>query len=281
MQTSYSQNPAAFYEGMPVDSGPKDDASTIVEETNGIDPGLLVFRGTDRARQATLPPATAADADAIVATFATSASQQVLDDAGELDGVIGLGRISPPSKLDFIFSNHADWDATTITLVGRDQDGVEITESVSVPNGGNATVTTTNYFSFVESITVPAQSGTSGSMTVGTKGPADRTLDGADVIGVSLLTQKARSTFVAADNETYEDEERMPVRKEGRIAVACETAFEAGQRPLVRLAATGAERLGAFRATDDDGGDCVRWNRARFITSGTAGAIGVLEVRKD
>lgn len=278
MQLTYSQVPDAFYEGQPVDDGPKDDASTLVEEAAGIDPGLLVFRGTDRERQAQLPPAVAADPDGIVASFTTSTGVQTLTAGSGLNGVIGAERISPPSLIDFVLNSHADWDATNLTLVGLDENGLPVTELVAIPNGGNATITSANHYSFVQSVSVPPQSGTGGTMTGGVQAAAGRTLDGEDVIGVSVRTHKARTSLVAADCETYEDEERMPVRKMGRVAVLCETAFTAGQRPLARVVAAGAERLGAFRAGSTDGGDCIPWNRARFVSSGGAGEIGVLEI---
>lgn len=279
-QLSYSQNPAKAYPGMPADNGFKDDVSCVVEETNGIEPGLVVMRGTGGDKTVRLPPAATADVDAIAATIGSTAGEQVLDTGGELDGVIGLGLISPPSRIDLILDSHVDWDATSATLVYEDENGVEQTETLSIPNGGNATVSSVGYASRVVSLTIPAQSGTGGTATLGIQGAAGRSLGGGDVMGVSLRTHKTRADLSAADNELYEDEDVLPVRRQGRIFVTVENAFAAGDRPLVRLVAAGAEKLGAIRVGDNDGGDCAPWPNARLLTSGSAGAIGVLEIKQ-
>src|SRR5688500_5297032 len=57
-QTSFTAKPPLGFPGMPHDTGFTDDISCIVEEADGIAPGLVVVRGTDRERQAKLPTAT-------------------------------------------------------------------------------------------------------------------------------------------------------------------------------------------------------------------------------
>ena len=278
MQLTYSQDPSAAYPGTPADDGFKDDVRFVVEETNGIEPGLVVMRGTGGAKTARLPPAVAADVDAIATTTATAASPQTLDDSGELDGTIGLGLISPPSKISLIMDSDTDWDATTATIVYRDENGVQQTESLAIPDGGNATVKTVGYASYVESLVIPAQTGTGGSFTVGIGGVDDRTLAGGDVLGVAVRQHKARLDNSASDAELHEDESVMPVRRKGRIWVTVENAFAAGDRPLVRVVATGSEDLGAIRVDDDDSNDCIPWSGARLMSSGSAGELGLLEV---
>lgn len=278
MQLNYTQDPAVGFPGQPADDGFKDDGRAVVEETNGIEPGLVVMRGTGGAKTARLPPAVAADVDAIIATFATSGAEQVLDTAGELDGVIGLGQISPPSRIDFALNSSADWDATTMVVVYKDENGVERTENLSIPDGGNTTLTTTGFAKYVKSVTVPAQSGAGGSMTAGVGAAANRTLDGGDVLGVSVRRHKARLDFSAVDAELHEDESVMGVRRKGRILVTVENAFEAGDHPLVRVVADGAEKRGAIRVGDSDSGDCIPWTKARLMSTGGAGEVGVLEV---
>lgn len=275
MQTTYSQDPSVAYPGQPADNGFKDDISTIVEETDGIAPGLVVFRGTGGDRTARLPTSPAADVDAIIATIGSTAGEQVLDGA-ELDGDIGAGIISPAAKIDLILDSHTDWDATSATLAYEDEDGVYRTETLSIPDGGNTTVTSTGYARRVISLTIPAQTGTGGSATLGVS--ATRIIGGADVLGVSVRTHKTRTTFAATDSEVYDDEATMPVRRKGRIFVEVENAFVAGSGVLVRCIAAGAERLGAVRVDGTDGGDCVAWKHARLLTSGSAGEVGELEV---
>ena len=83
-----------------------------------------------------------ADVDAILATGASSGSEQTLS-GSTLDGVTGGAAMSTPRKITFTFSSHANWDATTATLTGLDGNGASQTESISIPDGGNATVTST------------------------------------------------------------------------------------------------------------------------------------------
>lgn len=112
-----------------------------------------------------------ADVDAIPATGgASSASPQTLSGAS-LDGVLGYRALSPSRRITLVLSNHADWDATTATITGKDANGDTITEDLTIPNGGNATLTTTKLFARVTSVTIPAQSGTGGTFTVGVAAP--------------------------------------------------------------------------------------------------------------
>ena len=110
-----------------------------------------------------------ADPDAIIATGASSTSAQTISGTA-LDGVIGRGAITPGRALQLVLSNHADWDATTVTVTGVGLRGETITESFTVPNGGNTTVNGTKIFTRVTSVAVPIQSGTGGTFTLGTRG---------------------------------------------------------------------------------------------------------------
>ena len=115
------------------------------------------------------------DVDAIVATLASSTSAQTLTGA-TLDGATGDDVMSTPRFITFTFSSHADWDATSATLAGIDGNGNAISETIAIPNGGNATVTSTKRYLRVTSITIPIQGGTGGTATVGVRAPV--TADG-------------------------------------------------------------------------------------------------------
>jgi len=111
-----------------------------------------------------------ADVDAIIATGASSASSQTLSGAS-LDGATGYRTMSPPRRLSFTFSSHADWDATTITVTGKDADGGTLTETFSVTNGGGTTATGSKLFARVTSVAIPAQTGAGGTFTMGVRAP--------------------------------------------------------------------------------------------------------------
>jgi len=126
-----------------------------------------------------------ADADAIIATGASTAGTQTLTGAS-LDGVTGGASMAVARMLSFAFSSHADWDATTITVTGRDVDGATITETFAVPNGGGSTVNGTKHFKRVVSVAIPAQSGTGGTFTMGVRAPV--TADGSSTTHVACTS---------------------------------------------------------------------------------------------
>jgi hypothetical protein len=114
------------------------------------------------------------DVDAIVATGGSTTGLQTLDGA-DLDGVLGYRPLSPSRRFQLVLSAHADWDATTATVTGKDAGGNTITETFAIPNGGAATVTGSKLFARVTSVEVPIQSGTGGTFTLGTRAPMTAT----------------------------------------------------------------------------------------------------------
>lgn len=146
----------------------------------------------------------AVDVDSIVATLASTAGIQNLSGTA-LDGVFGDEAISPARRITFTFSSHADWDATNITLNGLDAAGAVVSETIAVPNGGNATVTSTGLFSLVTGITVPAQSGTGGTATVGTRSGVTATV--TDTVYVTLAPLTAGRKVHAYDLVHFTQEE--------------------------------------------------------------------------
>lgn len=117
-----------------------------------------------------------ADVDAILATGgASSASEQTLSGT-QLNGVTGYRAMSPARRVTLVLSSHADWDASTAVITGTDVDGAALTANLTIPNGGNTTLTTTAAFRTVTSIYLPAQSGTGGTFTAGVAAPV--TADG-------------------------------------------------------------------------------------------------------
>lgn len=102
-------------------------------------------------------------------SFASSTSAQILD--GTDESVWNMARVGNRTqaiarRISFVFSNHADWDATTLVLRGRDIRGNQITENIAIPNGGNSTVSSAKFYAAIERITVPVQSGGGGTCSV-------------------------------------------------------------------------------------------------------------------
>lgn len=119
-----------------------------------------------------------ADDDAILATGGASAIVPQALTSTAFNGSSGAGPLSPPRALTMTFDAHADWDATTATVVGTDGNGAVATDTFAIPNGGGATVNGAGgvHFQTITSIAIPAQSGTGGTFTVGVRAPV--TADG-------------------------------------------------------------------------------------------------------
>ncbi len=136
----------------------------------------------------------AADVDAIIATGASTAGTQTLTGTA-LDGVIGGRLMTTPRALSFTFSSHTDWDATSITVTGKDGAGHTITEAFAIPNNGNATVNGSKLFARVTQVSIPAQTGTGGTFTMGVRTRV--TADG------SSTTKVVCTTTIAGDLVDY------------------------------------------------------------------------------
>ena len=118
-----------------------------------------------------------ADVDAILASGGASAIADQTISGAALNGVVGYRDMTVARKITLVLSSHADWGATTATLTGLDADGNSQSESLTIPNGGNSTVTSTKRYKRVVSLVIPAQLGTGGTFTIGVAAPV--TADGS------------------------------------------------------------------------------------------------------
>jgi hypothetical protein len=225
-------------------------------------------------------PAVAVDVDAIVAAFTTSAALQTLSGAG-LTGAVGGAQMWPGRLLTATLSSHADWNATTMTITGiNEATGRRETEDVAIPDGGNATITSTKYWSSIESIAIPAQAGTGGTATFGIAAVGSLTIN--HFAGVAAR-QHIKTTLATADlyrlagspttstTAAYIDNEPVPCVEDGDIEVFTEEATTETEPVYVRVASgSGGSVLGAFR-NDSDSSTCVLVQGARFLKSRAAG----------
>lgn len=126
----------------------------------------------------------AVDVDSLATAFTTSTGVQTVT----LNGVIGSATMARPFRVTATLNSHADWDATSITVTGLSTSGALLVETLTVPNGGNATLTSASLFKSVASISVPAQSGTNGTATFGTRAGIVGTVAATSFIDVTPLT---------------------------------------------------------------------------------------------
>lgn len=107
------------------------------------------------------------DVDAIKTNGVSTAGIQSLTVA-DFNGVVGDDDMVPARAIEFVFNAHADWDATNITVTGKDENGNTITELIAIPNGGAVTVAGVRRFKNIVTVSIPAQTGTNGTYTMGT-----------------------------------------------------------------------------------------------------------------
>lgn len=287
IQTSYSQSPSAAVVGLFTDATAPHQVDSKVAR-GLIKAGYGVFKSVAGGGSGTsmldpgevwhiASPGEAVDVDAIVTAYTTSTAIQSFSGA-TLNGVVGATEMQPGRLLTFVFSNHADFDATNIALTGISPLGVSQTENIAIPNGGNATVNSTLYYASVTSIVVPAQAGTGGTATFGIA--ALTTLVIADFRGVAVR-QPTKTTGatggiygfpgITSSSVTFDyvDAETVPCLTAGGIWVYSEEAIADGDPVYVRAASgAGGTVLGAFR-NDSDTSSCVLVVGAKFKRDST------------
>ena len=227
-------------------------------------PGLIAFTGRAAGGdpgEAGPMTAPAASATALIASGGASSGSIQTIAAADMSGDLAETELFPPRNVTLTLSSHADWDATTAVVTGTDENGATVTESLSIPNGGNATVTGTQMFRTVTQLVIPAQSGTGGTFTFGvgsTFGTVDHIVAGATV----------RDNTRSAVN--YAEGDLMPVARDAEMWVTSETAVKDGDPVYVRVRVASSETIGAVRATPSSG-YTVRLKNARFTSTNSAG----------
>jgi hypothetical protein len=266
MQTSYSLRPGNLQLGDMADSNSTFEVIKSKILTTPANAGYGVFvepnygasgssYGADPGQVWQVPtPAAAADVDAIIATIASSASIQTLDSSVEVDGATGLTEMSPARKLTLVLSSHADWDATNASITFYNERDELVTETLAIPNGGNATVTTSDTAKQFVSLVIPAQSGTGGTATVGVAA-IDASITLSDFAGV-LRRECCRVPYSTAYD--FGPDSAVSVVLKGAIGCKIEgTPVEGGDVYV----GTGAANLGVFRA---DNTNAIAVTGARF-----------------
>jgi len=159
-----------------------------------------------------------ADVDAIKTAEASAAAEQVFV-AVDLDGAVGNAEMVPPRNLSITTTASGDIDAVDVVITGRvrDRTGALIaqTETITLTADAGATDLGALAFSIVDTITIPAQTGTGGTVAfgfgaiIGMANPM-KTLAGLlaptqeIAVGVVVTTGTFVDAATATPNGTYE-----------------------------------------------------------------------------
>jgi hypothetical protein len=211
-------------------------------------------------------PAPAADVDAILASGGASAATLQTFSGSALNGVVGTTKMYPGRKITLVLSSHADWDATNATLTGK-RNGRVVTETIAIPNGGNATVTSANEYDEVTSLAIPAQTGAGGTFTIGIAALAAAASVLTEVAGVVMHVPMAEQAglYGSTDGLVYEDGDPVDVMDEGNVWVEAEEAMVFTDTVYVRVASgAGGSLLGKVR-NDADTSTCIAHTGAKVI----------------
>jgi hypothetical protein len=207
-------------------------------------------------------PAAAAAATAFITSITSSTGVQSFTGAS-LNGAVGGTVMYPERKVSLILSNHADWDATTAVLSGE-LNGVAKTENLTIPNGGNSTVTSTGYFDKVTGLSIPAQSGTGGTATLGVA-ILDSSVTIADFEGFAVWDPTLIPNTIPSQDQTaeYHDKDTLSVMLKGAFWGVAETPASALYKGDVYVRVAGTGTFGAIRH-DSDSGNAIQITGARF-----------------
>lgn len=256
-QTTYSNRPSARYPGMPVDGGASDDISKILS-TNQLSNVLVVNAVNDAVYSITITDGEGATDQAEFTADGSATKAEIV--AGLVAAVDALGL------------------AVDATSVDADEFTIESTSE----NGG---------------FTATSDGDTASDLTI----TALVAQDQEAAFGVALCLDEnrgdnyARAPRLSADvalcwGIALRDSAKQPnagghaaqapvkLRNKGRVAVICEDAFSVGDGVYVRYASgSGGSTLGAIR-TDGDSSSAAALSRAKFVTSGSAGEIAIIEL---
>jgi len=205
---------------------------------------------------------------AFVATGGASAATPQTISGAALNGATGTGTLRQARTVALVLSSSTDWDATTAVLTGKGVNGETIVENLTIPNNGNATVTSANLFTSVTSLYIPAQTAAGGTFTLGT-GDALGPINAA-AAGVVAFSP-ARSSL------TYSAGEMASLVRQGRVWVSAEDAVSEGGPVYVRMTAGDGEYVGALRGTPDST-DCALLQGARWATTTAAAGLALVEL---
>lgn len=259
-QSTYTQTPVLGKRGGVSDDCFGDDLTVALAAATI--PGRLLIRSNQTVSPipvAEIPVASAADPDAIIATGVSTAGVQTLD-AADFDGTgqgAGGAYLNVPAFITFTFSSSADWDATNITVTGIGADGEVASDTIAVPDAGNATVTGDVAFWAITGVSIPAQSGTGGTYTMGVAATG-RELTGAQILGV------AKRDALVIDDDELAANRAATARRRGRIFVETDETVLVGAPAFVRVVAGGATELPGMFRDDAASGAAVAITGARF-----------------
>jgi len=272
-QTSYSLATTQAFEGK------VEDLSSCIYENataeGALPVGKLLQKGTTDGEAKPIAALPAADDDSVAnaGDIASAASAQRLFGDSFTGATYAAGKIVPAQRLMFTLNNHADWDATIMKVKYLTAGGDIVIEDVPIPDSGNTILYTEGNASMLLELYIPAQSGTNGTMLVGTD-PTTYALSRDSYPGIASnpgFREPYAAATPIADNQTFN------LIRKGKIWVVVEAAVVKGAPAYVRMVESGADVRGQFRGSY--AANFALYPNARFLTTqATADGLALLEL---
>ncbi|MEY4507939.1 MAG: hypothetical protein RLZZ450_61 [Pseudomonadota bacterium] len=230
-------------------------------------------------------PSGAVDVDAIGSAVSSATGLKTVG-SGVTAGVV-TSDMQPARKLTVTFDASTDWDATVAVITYVNNEGKTVSENLAVAT--STTATTVGYAKSFVSLSIPAQTGSGGTATIGISAMSALTI--ADFAGVVL--RQSIKTMVNPSNlyigptsdgitnantlAHYVDGDTVPCVRRGLLSVFTEEATSDMDPVYMRIASgAGGSLLGAFR-NDADTASCVLVTGARFVRDQASG-VGVVHL---
>jgi hypothetical protein len=272
VQTSYSEAPVTARKGQLYDGNHEIESARA---TDAQVPGNLVLlsglaAGALDAHDSTALSALAVDVDAILTSAAAATTKQIVT---SLTGVIAGAIMHPARRITATLNNNANWDTSEIKISGEGWDGAPISETLLVPDGGNVTLTTSQFFRRVVSVEVDPQTSTAATYEVGVS--ADEGIYDPARVGI-LIRDTSREPLSSSDAVAADD--RVDVLTAGKIYVATEATITSPGPAYLRTATSGSDIMGQWRGSAATGFTVQPW--AEFVTTDDAGTVKIAVLRK-
>ena len=268
----------AAYEGQVADvESARYSISKVAE--GDIRVGLLLEQGTSHNQIAPLSALPVLDDDSITATPLASAAVAAEYGFASFDGAVGSNPMGVCQRYTIELNNHADWLDSVGQVIYEEPSGAEVAEDFLIPAGGNTILTTDGIGRRFKLISIPAQGGVNGTITIGTT-PTAYGLNPDFFRGVGIYDRMAMPSDTTT--VTVDDESVISILPKGRIWVISETAVTAAQVALggadayVRMVTAGADVRGQFRSSP--AANFAKLPGAKLLTVCDADGLTVLEL---
>lgn len=256
-QLSYSNRPSKHYPGMPLDGGANDDISKILS-TNKLSNVLVVNAVNSAVYTLAITDGAGTSGNATYTADGSATKAEIV--AGLVAAVNALTLKVTAASVDtdeFTIESDSEYGTHTLSSTGATPSDLTLTTLVAHDQEA----------AFGIFLCLDEKRGDNYARMPRASG------DVAKCWGVAL-----RDSAKQPNAEGHASQTPVKIRNKGRVAVTSESSFSVGDAVYVRYTASGNNtQLGAVR-NDSDTSTAGSLSRAKYVTSGSAGEIAIIEL---